>query len=199
MLEDAVARVRPKAGEPLVKPAPQSVAPRQVPDHVLLHLVSRYDRSGSWAEFPAENWVQLGRSDWTRWLPSGSPRPGQTWEIPSEAAAPVLTYFFPQTEVCNFARLVEEPGLYDHRVEDLRLTARVLSVEGDAVRVRLDGSVRIRHRFYPFHDDQNRAVASVLGYLDLDASGSTIRSLRLATDRATYAEQAYGVAVRSVP
>lgn len=55
------------------------------------------------------------------------------------------------------------------------------------------------HRFYPGRDDQNEAVATLLGYLAVDAAKSTIRSLRLVTDRAKYADQAYGVAVSSVP
>jgi hypothetical protein len=199
MLEDAVARVRPRAGPPLVKPAPQSVAPKRDPDRVLVHLVSRYDHRGSWAEFPAENWVQLAKADWTQWLPTDAPRPGQTWDVPKKAAAPLLTYFFPQTEVCNFAQLTEEDGPYHHRLEVLKLTARVLSVEGDTVRVRLEGGVRVKHRFYPGRDDPNEAVASLLGYFDFDAAKATIKSLRLVTDRATYAGQGYGVAARSLP
>ncbi len=66
--------------------------------------MSRYDRGGSWAEFPAENWVQLARADWPRWLPATAPKPGQTWDVPGDDAAPVLTYSFPHTEVCDFAR-----------------------------------------------------------------------------------------------
>jgi hypothetical protein len=199
MLEDAIARVKPKEGPPLAKPSPQSVAPKRDPEIVLLHLVSRYDRRGSWAEFPAENWVPLAKADWTKWLPAAAPRMGLTWDVPKEAAAPLLTYFFPQTEVCNFAQLTEEAGPYHHRVEVLKMTARVLSVEGDTARVRLEGDVRIKHRFYPGRDDRNEAVASLLGYLEFDAGKTTIKSLRLVTDQARYAGQGYGVAVRSLP
>jgi hypothetical protein len=199
LLEDAVARVKPKTGPPLVKPSPQSVAPRRDPGGVLLHLVSRYDRRGSWAEFPAENWVPLAKADWSRWLPSSAPRPGQSWDVPKDAATPLRTYVFPQTEVCDFARLVEEGGPYHHHVAALKLTARVLSVEGGIARVRLEGDVRIKHRFYPGHDDQNEAVASLLGYLEFDAVTKTIQALRLVTDRASYAGQGYGVAARSLP
>jgi hypothetical protein len=199
MLEDTVAGLKPNEGPPLVKPSPQSVAPKRVPESVLLHLVSRYDRGGSWAEFPAENWLQLAKPDWSRWLPEVEPRAGKTWDVPKDAAAPLLTYFFPQTEVCNFARLTEEGGPYHHHVEVLKFTARVLSVEGDTALVRLEGGVRIKHRFYPGHDDQNDAVASVLGYLEYDAATSTFKSLRLVTDRAVYAGQGYRVAVHSEP
>jgi hypothetical protein len=165
----------------------------------LLHLVSRYDRRGSWAEFPAENWVQLAKPDWTRWLPAAAPRYGLSWDVPKDAAAPLLTYFFPQTEVCDFARLTEEGGPYHHHVEVVKLTARVLSVEGDLARVRLEGEVRIKHRFYPGHDDQNEAVALLVGYLDYNAAKTTIKSLRLVTQQASYAGQSYGVAVHSLP
>jgi hypothetical protein len=199
LLNDAVARVKPTPGPPLAKPRPQSVAQSRNADGMLLHLVSRYDSRGSWAEFPAENWLQLAHADRAKWLPPSVPTQGQTWAVPRDAASLVLTYFFPQTEVCNFARLVEEGGPYHHRILDLELTARALSVNGDTVRARLDGRVRIKHRFYPGRDDQNEADARVVGYLEFDAEKATVKTLRLATSQGRYAGQNYRVAVHTVP
>jgi hypothetical protein len=199
MLEDAIDRVKPKQGEPLTTPVAQSAAPKRDADSLLFHLVSRYDHRGSWGEFPAENWLPLKCADWSRWLPDGPVKLCQSWELPREPAAPLLTWFFPQTEVCDFAQLTKENGLYKHNVEEQKLTAKVLSVDRTMVRVRLDGSVRIRHKFYPHHEDRNVAEAAVLGYLEFDPVKKTIRSLRLVTDQATYGGHRYTVAVRLVP
>jgi hypothetical protein len=199
MLEEAIDKVKPQEGEPLTKPGAQSVAPKRNADSLLFYLVSRYDHRGSWGEFPAENWLVVKQADWSKWLPADAVKPGQSWELSREPAAQLLTYFFPQTEVCNFARLTEQDGLYKHRIEKQKLTARVLSIEGDRVRVRMDGQVRIKHRFYPHRDDQNVAEAGVLGYFEFDAARKTITTLRLVTDQATYGGHRYTVAVNLVP
>ena len=105
-------------------------------------------------------------------------------------------------DACEAGRLGETLGDAVTRVKPndvRRWTARLLSVEGIMKRVRLEGVVRIKHRFYPGRHDQNKAVAIVLGDLEDDATRGTIHSSRLATDRAKYAGQRYGVAVRSVP
>jgi hypothetical protein len=198
MLQDAIDQVKPKEGDPLTRPVPQSVAPKHDPESLLFHLVSRYDHRGSWGEFPSENWLVLQRSEGAKWLPTEAVKPGQTWEVPSDAATPLLTYFFPQTEVCSFARLTEENGPYHHHMEQQKLTAKVLSVTGDTVRVRLEGRVVIKHRFYPNRDDRNVAEATVLGYLEFDPARHTIQSLRLVTEQATYARHPYTVALRLV-
>jgi hypothetical protein len=199
MLQGAIDQVKPKEGEPLTRPVPQSVPPKRDAGSLLFHLASRYDHRGSWGEFPSENWIALKRADWKQWLPSDSVKPGQTWEVPRAPAGLLLTYFFPQTEVCSFAELVDENGTYHHRIEQQQLTAKVLSIDGDTVQVRLDGRVRIKHRFYPHRDDNNVAEASVIGYLECDAAKKTIQSLRLVTAQATYGGHRYAVAVRLVP
>jgi hypothetical protein len=199
MLEDAVEKVKPKAGKPLTPPVAQSVAPKHDADTLLFHLVSRYDHRFSWGEFPAENWPVLNKADWSKWLPDGEVKQGQTWEVASAPAALLLTYFFPQTEVCSVAELTEEKGKYRHRIEQQTLTAKVLAGEGGKVLVRLDGSVNIRHKFYPNHEDRNVAEASFRGYFEFDAAKRTIRALRLATDQASYGGHRYSVALHLVP
>jgi hypothetical protein len=199
MLEDAIDKVKPKEGDPLTRPIAQSIAPKREADGLLFHLIARYDHRGSWAEFPAENWIVLKQADWQKWLPSEVVKPTQTWDVPREPTALLLTCFFPQTEVCSFADLTAEDGHYKHRIEQQKLTAKVLSINGDVVRVRLDGSVRIKHQFYPGRDDKNVAEASVIGYLEFDASKKTIKTLRLVTDQAMYGSHRYTVAVRLVP
>jgi hypothetical protein len=61
------------------------------------------------------------------------------------------------------------------------------------------GSVRIKHTFYPNRDDKSVTEASLLGYLKFEAAKRTVKSLRLVTDQATYAGQRYTVAVRLLP
>jgi hypothetical protein len=67
------------------------------------------------------------------------------------------------------------------------------------VRARLDGSLRLKHKFYSGRDDDNYADATVLGYLDFRADSRAIQTLRLVTDRATYGKMSFTVAVRSLP
>src|SRR5262249_34987792 len=86
-----------------------------------------------------------------------------------------------------------------HRIEHLKLTARVLSVKGDRVRARLDGTLKLKHTFYPGRDDNNRAEATVAGYLDFDRTTGRVLGLRLITERATYGRFGFTVALRSVP
>src|SRR5262249_3109266 len=106
---------------------------------------------------------------------------------------------FHQTEVCTFAQLTAADGPYRHRIEQQELTAKVMAITGSLVRVRLNGSVRIKHRFYPGRDDQNVAQASVVGYMEIDAAKKTFRSIRLVTDHARYSGQPYSVAGQMMP
>src|SRR5205823_3397200 len=115
------------------------------------------------------------------------------------AAARLLTYFYPQTETCNYADDAIDGGPHKHRIEDLKLTARVESVEGDRVRARLGGTLRLKHTFYPGRDDDNRVNATVAGYFDFDRATGRVRGLRLVTERATYGRFGFGVALRSLP
>jgi hypothetical protein len=199
LLEGAVARFKVPAGKPVVPPAAQSTAPKAQAGALVLHLVARVDHRGSWGEFPSENWLVLKRQDGADLLPPGKAEPGAGWEVPREAAARLLTYFYPQTETCDFARDVAEDGPHKHRIEQLKLTARVLSVRGDRVRARLDGTLKLKHTFYPGRDDNNRAEATVAGYLDFDRATGRVLGLRLVTERATYGRFGFTVALRSLP
>jgi hypothetical protein len=69
------------------------------------------------------------------------------------------------------------------------------------VRARIDGSLKMKHSFYPGRDDQNFVSASIVGYIDFDNGKQRIRTLRLVTNKATYGGESrhFGVAVRSVP
>jgi hypothetical protein len=204
MLERAVAKLKTPEGAPLVRPAPQSVAPRAEADALVLHLTARtllrkgddyvprpsslgQTRSAGWGSYPQENWIVLPRPAWAKLLPAGAVAVGASWEPDRETAARILTYFYPSTENNNVAR---------NRIDRQELKATVLAVEGGVVRARLDGSLRMKHPFY-HKDDDNFVEATVVGVLEFEP-GKGIRTLELVTDRATYGRTIFGVAVRQV-
>jgi hypothetical protein len=199
LLLTAVEHFKVPAGKPLVSPQAQSGPPKAGADALVFHLVARVDHRGSWGEFPSENWIVLKRPEWEALRPPAKAGPGATWEIPREAAARLLTYFYPQVETCDFARDAVEGGPHRHRIERLKLTGRVLSVKGERVRARLEGTVKLKHTFYPGRDDENRAEATVAGYLDLDRATGRVLGLRLVSERATYSRFGFSVGLRSLP
>jgi acetyl esterase/lipase len=199
LLEATADKLKVPAGKPVVPPAPQACGPAAGPTDLVLHLVARVDHRGSWGQFPSENWIVLGKDQWSRWLPAvAKAKPGQTWSIAMDDAVPVLTYFFPQTEICNFAKAIDADGPYQHRFEELTLHGKVLSVNGGKVRARLDGSLKLKHKFYPNHDDDNYVVATVVGYMDYDQDAARIQSLQVVTQEATYGKRKFAAAVRVV-
>lgn len=199
VLEQAIAKHGTRSGKPLAEPRKQSQPPVLTADSLLLHLVSRYDRRGSWAEFPAENWIVLTPAEWQKLLPPADGTNPPTWGIDAEVAGKLLTLFFPQTEVCTFGKLTDADGPYKHRLEEHKLGATLLSTRDGIARIRLDGRVRLRHKFYPNHEDEHRAVSTVLGYMEIDTRAGKIKKFRLATSEATYAKWPFTVAVREGP
>lgn len=208
LLNRTVTGLKVPAGEPLVKPARQSHAPRAEAGTLVLHVVSRYlrrrgkdlvplgkeahlgeARPGGWAALPSENWVVWGKKDIARLLPADTLRPGRSWDVDRAAAGKLLTHFYPQTENNDVAT---------NRIERQELKATVLSVKDGVARVRLDGRLRMKHTFYHREDD-NVVRAGLVGVMDVDAVGKKVRSLWLVTDQATYRNMPFGVAVQSMP
>src|SRR5205814_414365 len=69
LLERTVQKLKPRPGNPVVKPATQSPAPKHGPDTLVLHLTARVLQPGSgWDGFPVENWIVLNRRQWTGFL-----------------------------------------------------------------------------------------------------------------------------------
>jgi hypothetical protein len=192
-LERAIRTLHVNEGPPLIPPTAQSTPPDRAPDTLLLHLTARYlHRGGSWNEFPSENWIVLDRGMWSKLLPPdpGPVEVGRSWPIDPAVSARLLTYFYPQTENNDVAT---------NRLDRHTLRATVVSTSDGVARVRIDGELRMKHPFYPHRDDDKFVEATILGALDFDIASRRLRSIRLATERATYGTQAFGVAVRSVP
>ncbi len=57
----------------------------------------------------------------------------------------------------------------------------------------------MRYPFLVFRDDDDYMEASVIGYLDFDTRTRQIRSLRMATDKATYLGVNFGAFLRTGP
>jgi hypothetical protein len=198
MLEAAVDRFGTVRGEPLAEPHPQSFPPEAAPRSMLLHIVSRIDHRFSWGEFPSENWVICDETQVGDWLPPAAAAVGESWTIDPAAAGRLLTHFYPQTETCDFARDALEDGPHRHRIQSLSLAARKLADHAGQALIRLDGAVRIKHTFYPDRDDDNVAIAEVVGYLRCDEATRRVSTLRLVTRSGTYGNYGYSVAASSI-
>jgi hypothetical protein len=79
------------------------------------------------------------------------------------------------------------------------LHGTIESVEGRTARARIEGRVRMTHRFYPGREDGNMVDAPIVGYLDFDPATRQVIRLRLVTDGASYGRGTLDVAVLSVP
>jgi RNA polymerase sigma factor (sigma-70 family) len=183
-------------GAPLVAPRPQSVPGST--DGLVLHLTARYlDRDGKlrvskgdYKEFPAEEWITLDRHEAGGLLPPEISRKGSSVEVDPALATRLLSRFYPLTG--NFKAPPE------NRISEASLSARVVACRGGISWVRLDGRVRMEHSFFPARD-WRPVEASFTGFLEADTATKEIRSVRIATERATYGREPFGVAIRSNP
>jgi hypothetical protein len=217
MLEKAVKELKVPEGTPVVKPAPQSPAPKPQADDLVLHLTTGYlvprnqqgarqevdddfvpakphlgtEKSGQWNALPSEDWIVMAKNEWRKLLPTGEVKVGASWEPDKDTAAWLLTRFYPTTE---------NNDLSTNRIDQQELKATVLSVKDGIIRARLAGRLKMKHSFYPSRDDDNAVEANLDGYLEFDADGKRVRALKLTTDSATYggANTHFGAALRSV-
>ncbi len=207
MLERAIEKFRPEPGAPLVKPVAQSRPPEAAPGELVLHLTARYleraddrlvplrdvglgeTRNASWSAYAAENWIVYTAEETARLLPADVSKPGDAWDIDPALAARMFLLCYPSTECNDPAR---------NRIEEQQLQAEIVSLDGGVARARLTGRLAMKHNFYPGRKDDNRVEATFVGYLDFDPAARRVRTLRLATERGTYANQQFGVAIESV-
>lgn len=188
LMNRCVSTLQVKPGKPLVKPTPQSIAPKTDPGSLVLHLTARpLSGGGSWDGI-SENWIVYTPDEIEGWLPEQPLRPGDTWMPAPRLVERTLLHVYPVTENNDVTK---------NRIEAQSLTATVLSVKDGIVRARLDGSLRMEHWFY--HKDDGKMVeASLLGFIEFDTKRPQIRTLRLVTEKATYGGGTFGVAVRSL-
>ncbi len=194
-------------GETVVTPRPQNPPPAAAGDALVLHLTARYlqrrgselvpvatrpggDDALSWRTFPAESWIVLDRPAWSHFLPPGEPHVGTHWTVDRDVSRQLFRHFYPQTE---------NNDLEKNRIDRGELRATVVASRVDLLRVRIEGELRMKHRFTPARDDDRFVDATVLGFLDYEPRRERIRSLRLFTPRASYGPDPFGVAVHTLP
>jgi hypothetical protein len=189
-LEQIVSQLHIQPGPPVVKPHPQSLPPRADPSSMVFYLVARGSNTGSWREFPAENWIVLDHTESNALLPPLGAKLNTSWEAPPEVANKLLSWFYPQTEDTsrsNRSRILREV---------LRMT--VVTLEGGMARARIEGSLRMVHSFYPGRDSGEAVEAKLLGFMDFSPGERRIQRLRLVTEKATYNDEWFDAALRSV-
>jgi hypothetical protein len=218
MLQQAIEELRVPQDQPVVKPVPQATAPKAKPDSLVLHLTARYlaprsqpdsrkdiddeyvpleprlgsEKSGQWSALPSEDWIVWQRVEWLKLLPAGHVTVGSSWDMDKALVAQLLTRCYPTTE---------NNDLSTNRIDRQSLKATVVSVKEGVIRARIDGSLKMKHTFYPGKEDKNFVEAILVGYIDFEVDKPCIHTLRLITDKATYGGESrrFGVAVRSLP
>jgi hypothetical protein len=177
-LERTVRTLNLAPGEPVVNPVRGPAPPACLPDSLVLHLVARGFRNGSWREFPGENWIVLTHSEWTRLLPAVAVRAGTSWNLDKDLTTKLLTGFYPPTE--------DTTSSERNRFDQESLTATMLSAQKGITRVRIEGSLNMKRTFYPNHADNNFVNAALLGFMDFETDRPRIDMLKLVTTKATY-------------
>jgi RNA polymerase sigma factor (sigma-70 family) len=189
-LDAFVARHQPREGAPVVPAAPLSVPPSAPPEGLVLHLVARVDHRKPWGEFPAENWLVLSPEEVEQLLAGAGTQPGDSWIINPVLSGQILTHFYPQTENNDVSK---------NRLDVQELRATVVATNGEIVRARLDGKLRMKHRFYSNREDDSFVDATLVGAIDFEPASRRVRAVRLMTEHATYGRYTFQVVLRSHP
>jgi len=190
LLTEVIGALGTQPGAPAVAPRPQSVPPKSDSGGLVLHLVARSASGGNWHEFPSENWLILSRPEWTQLFPREMPQTGASWQLDPILTRKLLGRFYPQTE--------ETTNQDRNRVDEASLRLTVTATGAGVARARIDGRLRMKHSFYPGKDSEDDVDATLLGFLDFDPTNQRIQRLRITTERATYKNEAFGAALRSV-
>jgi hypothetical protein len=190
-LQRVAAKLSVKPGGPAIPPHSQSVPPTVEKDAMVFHTVARGSRQGSWREFPGENWTVLRPAEWTLLLPHSAAKVGDSWEVPEKAARKLLTNFYPQTEDTRDADR--------NLIDECSLRMKAIGMTEGTLRVRMEGSLKMRRRFAPGSKDFFPLSAAVIGFMDISSGSPQIRRFNLTTWTATFADEAFDVAQRYLP
>ncbi len=136
----------------------------------------------------------LDHAEWSRLLPPGDVRVGDTWELDQDVTAKMLKHFFPPTENTEVSK---------NRIDEQSLHARVDSIEQGRALAIIEGRLKMKHSFY-HADDNNCVEAELKGYLEIDVQSRRLQSFRLVTNDAKYGGrvngvQSFGVALQLMP
>jgi hypothetical protein len=185
------ARLSVHPGAPAITPHPQSAPPAVEPGAMVFHTVARGSKHGAWREFPGENWTVLHPAEWALLLPDSAARAGNTWEVPEKAARMLLTNFYPQTE--------DTRDLDRNSIDECVLRMKAMAMTEGILRVRIEGSLRMRRRFAPGSKDYLPISAAVIGFMDVSTGNRQIRRFNLTTWKATFGDEGFDAAQRYIP
>ncbi len=187
-LRKAIADLKLKRGDPVVKPHPQSTAPTCDADSLVLHLVSRsVDGRGAWTDFPVEDWIVLSPAEQKALMPPGELQRDSSWTPDSDALKKLLTHFYPATENNDVKK---------NRFDELSATGRIAELGNGKARARLAGKFKLAHSFY-HRDDGKNVEAEFIGFAEFDVDTHKITDLQITTRDASYNGGKFAIALRS--
>ena len=195
-LESAITRLSVSPGKALLPTVPQNVTPEVPFGGVVLYVVSRGNPDGDWSGLPGESWIPLESDEWWALVPDPQAEPGERWEVDEAIAEKILTHVHPPTRISRFESQRLPSGPHGHQVEAAELEGKVLAREGNILRVRFDGRSQIKRAARPFKPDENRAVATIVGFAELDVETQQLRSLQLVSGDGHYAGFEFRVAIK---
>jgi hypothetical protein len=183
LLKRNIDKLKLKEGIALVKPTPQSVAPKVESEGLVLHIVVRQEhQKDQWQSYPAENWLTFTKAEGSKFLP---PAGAKAYEIESTIAKKLLTFFYPGTEDTHSNQVDRNV------VEQATIHAKVLS----STRIQLEATLKMARPFYPDHPEHKPVAveATAVGFVETD--GSKIIGFKMATQKAIFGGKNFGVAV----
>jgi len=173
-----------KAGEPLIKPKPQSVPPSMPPGSLVLHTVARGTAKGNWREYPAENWTVLPKDQLADLLPPEPQiRPGQVWSVRDQTARAILTTLYPATE--------EDSRKDRNIIQKSSMKARIVSIDDGIVVARVDAAWTGKRSFYPGREPDHHLDVKAEGFIRFPVDRSDVFSFALATTSAWFEDEEF--------
>jgi hypothetical protein len=170
-------KVKPRQREALeASAAPPSAPPRpKTEGGRVFAIYTRSNASGPNRGLSHDH-VELPPAEWRRLLPPESSRAGASFSVPDEVAGKLLRYAYPP---------LPHYDARESKVVRVRLTGTVESVEGEEVRVQLQGSLEL---LYPAEGKptDGRVQAKLVGMIRCDRRNRTLTAFGLVSDAAEY-------------
>ncbi|HEY6989040.1 MAG TPA: hypothetical protein VH369_11680, partial [Bryobacteraceae bacterium] len=179
-LEATLAKLHTSQGPPVIKPRPRSVPPLVDSSSLAFHLVARGSRTGSWRQFPSENWLVMSESEWKQLLPENAALHA-SWEVPPAISGTLYQWFYPQTE--------DSTRVNRSQIEQQSMRMTIVTLRDGMARARIEGSLKMKHAFYPGRNTNETVNATVLGFMDFEVAARRIQRMRLVTNKATYVNE----------
>ncbi len=169
-LESCARRLRVTPGQPLAAPGKQSRPPAHNREDLVLHLVARGMRQGSWREFPSENWFILNPADQQAFLPPGD---STSWILDAGIAKRLLLKFYPQVEETDD---VERGDIREYQMKLTRMETKA----GTAL-ARIDGGLIMNRA-----SERIQTRARIVGLVRFDPVKRKLIQVQIVTQEAVF-------------